>query len=137
MGDDKPASARHKLAVQLTAAALERLLGDEFTVTVGAEAAGLTADVVARRVTDETVALVVEACDPETLEDERTVKAAAYAGAGVPDFWVVDVVGRRVEVCRRPGPEGFAERFWVLYPDRLTPLAAPDEGSLPLLDLMP
>jgi hypothetical protein len=28
----------------------------------------------------------------------------------VPEVWIVDLVGRAVELCRGPGQEGYAER---------------------------
>jgi len=40
-------------------------------------------------------------------------KAAIYAAAGVPDYWVLDVEGRAIVVHRAPGPGGYdqVERF--------------------------
>ena len=35
---------------------------------------------------------------------------ALYARHGVPEVWIVDLGGRAVEMFRRPGPEGYAER---------------------------
>ncbi len=51
------------------------------------------------------VLLVVEAAKTSRPFD-RTVKADLYARAGVPEYWIVDLVERCVEVCRGPGPEG-------------------------------
>jgi Uma2 family endonuclease len=55
------------------------------------------------------VLLVVEVAD-SSLACDRGPKLTLYARHGVPEVWVVDLVSRAVEVCREPGPEGYAER---------------------------
>lgn len=55
------------------------------------------------------VLLLVEVAD-SSLAYDRGPKLALYARHGVPDIWIVDRVGRAVEICREPGPEGYAER---------------------------
>lgn len=40
------------------------------------------------------------------LREERETKGSLYARYGVPEFWLVDVERRRVEVYRQPEPEG-------------------------------
>jgi Uma2 family endonuclease len=46
--------------------------------------------------------LLVEATAGDALRFEKTVKAAAYAVAGVPEYWIVDVERRCIEVQRSP-----------------------------------
>ncbi len=55
------------------------------------------------------VLLLVEVAD-SSLAYDRGPKLALYARHGVPEVWLVDLVGRAVEICREPGPEGYAER---------------------------
>ena len=55
------------------------------------------------------VLLLVEIAD-SSLAYDRGPKLTLYASHGVPEVWIVDLVGRAVEVFRRPGPEGYAER---------------------------
>ena len=55
------------------------------------------------------VLLLVEVAD-SSLAYDRGPKLALYARHGVPEVWIVDLVGRAVEMCRGPGPEGYAER---------------------------
>ena len=55
------------------------------------------------------VLLLVEVAD-SSLAYDRGPKLALYARHGVPEVWVVDLIGRTVEICRRPGPQGYAER---------------------------
>lgn len=45
--------------------------------------------------------LVIEVADT-SLHKDRTIKATLYAEAGVPEYWVVDLTARLVEVYRRP-----------------------------------
>jgi len=53
-----------------------------------------------------TALLVVEVA-VSSHEIDRGVKAALYARAGVPTYWLVDVPGRTVEVRTDPGPDGY------------------------------
>lgn len=45
--------------------------------------------------------LLIEVAD-SSLFDDRTEKAALYAGAGVPEYWIVNLVDDVVEVHRTP-----------------------------------
>jgi Uma2 family endonuclease len=47
------------------------------------------------------IALVVEVSDT-TLHHDLTTKAALYARAGIPDYWVLDLDARRLVVHREP-----------------------------------
>ena len=46
-------------------------------------------------------ALIVEVAD-SSLAFDRAVKLPLYAAAGVPECWIVDIRGRRIEVYRDP-----------------------------------
>jgi Uma2 family endonuclease len=55
------------------------------------------------------IGLVVEVADA-TLKFDRVEKAAEYASAGIPEYWIINLVDRQVEVHRHPqlaqtGPE--------------------------------
>jgi len=54
-------------------------------------------------------AVLVEVAD-SSLAYDRGSKLALYARHGVPEVWLVDLPGRAVEICREPGPQGYAER---------------------------
>ena len=62
-----------------------------------------------RHPTAADVLLLVEVADT-SLAYDRGPKLALYARHGVPEVWLVDLVGRAVEICREPGPDGYAER---------------------------
>lgn len=69
------------------------------------------------------VLLLVEVAD-SSLAYDRGPKLALYARHGVSEVWIVDLVGRAVEICSRPGPDGYAERRRVTE-GRSTPTLVP------------
>lgn len=86
-----------------------------------------------------TAALVVEISDT-TLSYDRTVKLRLYARAGIPEYWILDVNNRRMEVYRTPRLQG---RLWryenvVVHAEieEISPLAAPDV-ALEIAALLP
>ena len=84
--------------------------------------------------------LIAEVADT-SLAYDLTVKAGLYAEAGVPEYWVVDVVGRVVHVLRDPGPVAGGHGYRavrVLGPaDTILPLAAPAAAVVRVVDLLP
>lgn len=52
--------------------------------------------------------LVIEVSD-SSLEQDRTVKARAYARNGIPEYWVVNVKERVVEVYTKPRAGGYGQ----------------------------
>lgn len=49
----------------------------------------------------EDVALVVEIADT-TLQRDRTIKKRLYARAGIPRYWIVNLVDRQIEAYAQP-----------------------------------
>ncbi len=47
------------------------------------------------------IALLIEVSDA-TLQPDRTVKAPLYARSGVSEYWIIDIVGKRILVFRNP-----------------------------------
>jgi Uma2 family endonuclease len=54
-----------------------------------------------------TALLAIEVAVTSQMID-RNVKAAKYARADIPTYWLIDVPGRTVEVRTDPGPDGYA-----------------------------
>ena len=86
--------------------------------------------------------LIVEVAD-SSLELDRRDKSSLYARARVPDYWIVNLVERALEVYRDPAPDAGAPYGWryasvtILRPrDRVTPLSAPASTIL-AADLIP
>jgi Uma2 family endonuclease len=78
--------------------------------------------------------LVVEVAY-RSLEDDRAL-AAEYAAAQVPEYWIIDVDGRHVEVYRHPvedktAPLGFrySEAKVLNIGDEVAPMSRPDSAT--------
>jgi Uma2 family endonuclease len=65
---------------------------------------GAARDFTTRHPRGEEALLVVEVAVSSIALDRA--KAETYAAAGVPEYWLVDVVGARIEVCCEPQPDG-------------------------------
>ena len=87
--------------------------------------------------------LVVEVSDTSLAYDLGD-KSSLYASAGVEDYWVLDVVNKRLHVLRHPRPDA-AERFGHRYHHQttlgpsefVTPLAAPSGAAIAVGELLP
>jgi len=84
--------------------------------------------------------LVVEVAR-DSLRADRTLKKRIYAGAYVPDYWIVNLVNRLVEVYREPfvdpGQRWTYRAMSLGRPgERLAPLAAP-AARIAVDDLLP
>lgn len=89
-----------------------------------------------------TAVLVAEVSDT-TLYTDITDKAERYATAGVGDYWVLDLNGRRLLVFRDPvalpaglGATAYRTQLTLGPTDRVSPLAAP-HASILVGDLLP
>ena len=71
------------------------------------------------------VLLVVEVSD-STLRFDRHVKLPIYAEAGVPEFWIVDLVHNRTEVYREPVGAAYQVREFLPFGVPLIPHHFPD-----------
>ena len=71
----------------------------------------------------EDVRLVVEVAD-SSLRTDRTVKAALYARHGIPEYVILDVVGRKAEIRRKPEGETWGETLILAEGGEFTPLGA-------------
>ncbi len=71
------------------------------------------------------VLLVIEVADT-SLERDRDVKIPRYAAAGIPEAWLVDLVGDTISVCREPGSEGYGDIVTVSRGEALRPLLLPE-----------
>jgi Uma2 family endonuclease len=74
------------------------------------------------------VLLVIEIADT-SIDYDRQVKAPLYARAGIPEYWLVDLTGQRIEVYRDPAAGEYRQVRLVRRSERLAPEA------LPLLEL--
>jgi Uma2 family endonuclease len=82
-----------------------------------------------------TALLAIEVSDT-TLRKDRTLKAAIYAEAGIPEYWIINVKNESIEVYRDPDPAASRYRTMVTLTSGqvLTPSSIPG-FSLPVADL--
>jgi Uma2 family endonuclease len=79
--------------------------------------------------------LVIEVAD-SSLEYDLGEKAALYAEAGVPEYWVVNLVDRVLLVFREPEERSYRVRVSLEESSRVTPAAWP-ELSFAVSDFLP
>lgn len=82
-----------------------------------------------------TAVLIVEVSDSSSFHD-RERKGGVYARAGIPEYWLLDVVAERLEVYRNPGAGIYQTRHHLKTGDTVTPLANPG-ASIAVADLLP
>lgn len=143
-----PEKSRHAATVDLVAEAVREAFGASHTVRVQhplalsgtsepepdvAVVSGTARDYVDRH--PDRAALIVEVSDT-SLEYDRTRKARVYAEAGVPEYWIVNVVEGALEVHREPGKAGYGSVSRLRSGEVVSPLAAPGAG-IPVADLLP
>jgi Uma2 family endonuclease len=87
-------------------------------------------------------ALIIEVADT-TLSFDRRRKGSLYARAGVPEYWIVDVNRRALEVHRDPSEDPDARYGWAYRTvtrlragDVVVPLGAPG-AAIAIADLLP
>ncbi|HLE68295.1 MAG TPA: Uma2 family endonuclease [Vicinamibacteria bacterium] len=76
--------------------------------------------------TERTEPLVVIEVADSSLEYDLGEKGDLYAQAGVPEYWVVNLVERVLEVFREPENGSYRRRSSLELGSRITPEAWPD-----------
>jgi Uma2 family endonuclease len=133
-----PEGPAHAGAIDLCAEVLRRIFGADHTVRVQhplaidledepepdvAVVRGGPRDHLAEH--PHTAVLVVEVAE-SSLTYDRTEKAALYARAGFVDYWIVNLVERRLEVHRDPAAGVYRTVRVLVAGDEIAPMAAPD-----------
>ena len=85
-----------------------------------------------------TEALLVVEVSHSSLPVDRLSKSRIYSAAGVPEYWIANLVDHRLEVHRDPDREGRVYRSTSSLGagESVTPLAAPDH-RLEISELLP
>jgi Uma2 family endonuclease len=137
-----PEGPPHSATIDLCADVLRRAFGAAFTVRVqhplvidpdGEPEPDLV--VVAGSPFDyfeehpRTAALVVEVSGSSLAYDRRE-KARLYARAAIPEYWIVNLVDRVVEVHRLPSGTGYGDVSSFRSADTIAPLGAPAAAIL-------
>jgi Uma2 family endonuclease len=79
--------------------------------------------------------LVVEVAESSLAYDRRE-KALLYACAGIAEYWVVNLVERRLEVHREPAPGGYLRCASLAAGDEIAPLGAP-AAAIAIASILP
>jgi Uma2 family endonuclease len=92
----------------------------------------------AQRIPDpRDVALVVEVAD-STLEFDRDEKLPIYASAGIPFYWIINLIDRQVEVYSLPAADGYQDRQdFVVGQEVPVVLDNAEVGRISVADLLP
>jgi Uma2 family endonuclease len=151
----EPQGDPHSLAVELAHEAFRAAFGSEWRVRIQLPVAlddesepepdvSVAAGRVHRGVEAKPshLALVVEVA-ASSLTFDREHKGSLYARAHVPDYWIVNLVERVLEVYRDPTPDPSASHGWSYQlvqtftaGEHVTPLAVP-ASSIAVVDLLP
>lgn len=83
----------------------------------------------------ETAVLIVEVSHRSSFHD-RERKRSRYARSAIPEYWIVDVAGKQLEVYRNPGEGGYQTRLILKAGDTVSPLASPG-AVIAVADLLP
>ncbi len=133
--DMAPQKSRHATAVTLLAEQLRSVMGSGYTIRVQLPLAldersepepdiavvpGSPRDY--RDAHPSRAVLIVEVADA-SLAYDRIRKLAAYARAGIPEYWILDLNTATLEVCRQPMGDAYAERRLLQAQHRVAPLA--------------
>ena len=147
-----PIGPPHSTAVRLILAALQDKLPsgwivgtqDPITLDNGEPQPDITVvrgnirDFAARHPSPRDVALVVEVAD-SSLQYDRLQKRPQYAAAGIPEYWIVNLIDRRLEVFRDPAPGGDYQVAKNIAADGVVELIIDGRpiSSLAVADLLP
>jgi Uma2 family endonuclease len=144
----------HAQSVELTRDALTRAFGPNYWVR-----AQMSLDLTPHSVPDPdlavvqgtvrgtastpTTALLIVEVSETTLWHDRHLKGGVYARVGIPDYWIVNLRRRRLEVWRNPVPDPaarfghrYADRTFLSPTDAISPLALP-QARVAVADLLP
>jgi Uma2 family endonuclease len=83
----------------------------------------------------ETAVLIVEISHSSSFHD-RERKRSRYARSAIPEYWIIDVAGKQLEVYRNPGEGSYQTRLILKAGDTIAPLASP-EAAIAVADLLP
>ncbi len=70
------------------------------------------------------VLLLIEVADSSLQYDTRQ-KLPLYAGQGIAEYWLVDLVRARIDVFRHPSVDGYAEHLTFRGEDEVSPSTLP------------
>ena len=142
----------HAVADELAGAAFSRVIPPTWHVRVGkpvrlpgqssepepdrSVARGTFRDYLGRHPGPLEVALIVEVAKSSLAQDRKM--AEVYGRAGIPAYWIINVIDRQVEVYSNPGPVGYAS-LEVLAPGHVLSVVIDrvEVGRIAVDDILP
>ncbi len=150
-----PKNPPHPAATKLTLIALEKIVPQGWYVDTQepitledsepepdvAIIQGNTLDYLDRHPSSQNLALVVEIAD-SSLERDRTIKKRVYARAGIPVYWIVNLVEKQLEVYTEPinlpeEPTYKQRKDYSLSDEVTLAIAGLEVGRINVQDLLP
>jgi Uma2 family endonuclease len=144
-------SPRHRAATRKTRIALERITPNQWSVDVQEAVTtahsepepdvsvvrGDTSELLDRHPGPQDIGLLVEVADT-SLDRDRGWKKRIYAVAGIPVYWIVNLVDSRIEVFARPSAGDYAEHQVLAGGDEVpVVLDGREIGRIAVDDLLP
>jgi Uma2 family endonuclease len=90
----------------------------------------------------DTALLVIEISD-SSLDYDQRIKSSQYASAGIPEYWILDLVNGRLEARQEPVPmpgepfgSGYRSIRYYSPTETISPVKAP-EVTISVADLLP
>jgi len=117
----------HEAVTRRARVCLENLVGDGWSVDTQAAITTLdsepepdvrvvrgdTAQFLDRHPQPEEIALVIEVAD-SSLQRDRTLKQRIYARAGIPEYWIVNLIDNQIERLTSPDDSGEHAEYQTL-----------------------
>jgi Uma2 family endonuclease len=143
-----PQSVRHAVAVRLARQLLGRIFSSGFDFLVQMpmalgedgepepDIAVVPGDPRDHLTSHPRTALLILEVAETSLQHDRERKAGLYAKAGIPEYWILMLGSRQLEVLRDPVAGVYRSRILLNATDQAAPLARP-EAVISVADLLP
>ncbi len=143
-----PQGSLHATAIQLVADALRAVFHENYAIRIQlplalddhsepepdiAVVTGTARD--CKNVHPNTAILIVEIADASLSFDVEN-KRKLYARAGIPEYWIVNLIDRCVEVFKQPKPSDYLEHLTFSTGEILTPIEQ-QQANIEVADLLP
>jgi Uma2 family endonuclease len=151
----EPQGSRHSAGIRRVVAALHRALGEAWQIDSQLpialddasepepDIAVVPRDTAAYRDAHPSRPVLIVEVAETSYRIDHGYKASLYARAGVPEYWLVDVVRETVEVHRNPEASSEAMHGWryatietLRPPATITPMISP-QAEIVVADLLP
>lgn len=148
---EPPMDPPHATGISLVAAALRRSVGERALIRIQApfiadpfsapepDAVVVPGTIIDYAEVHPSIALLVVEVSASSLPQDRLSKSRIYAGADVPDYWIVNLRDDCVEVFRQPdrSQRVYGTRAVARRGERLELIALPGAAAVTVDDLLP